>query len=125
MTRNVVDVFNQLTLSEASGYSSFENILENHYNKFKYFYESIRLLTEVEPLSWSPSFQDTTLSIDISFETSTDTNSFYENLSSILETLVYPESKHFTYDANITTGTTVNITIANISIVREDELYEN
>jgi len=38
MRHDMVTIFNQLTSSELADYTLFENILEYHYEKFRYFY---------------------------------------------------------------------------------------
>lgn len=41
MKNDLITIFNQLTSSELADYSLFSNILENHYEKFKYLYSLI------------------------------------------------------------------------------------
>ena len=38
MRHDMITLFNQLTSSELADYTLFENILEYHYEKFRYFY---------------------------------------------------------------------------------------
>ena len=40
--RTVVEVFNQLTHTELADCNTFQNILKNHYNKFKMIYKHIK-----------------------------------------------------------------------------------
>lgn len=123
MTRTAVDVFNQLTLSKASDVTPFESILQDHYSKFKYFYKSIRALTTPIHGEWIPEFEDTKLTISVSFETSTDADNFHKELTSILPELVCSETNHFTYSTKRTDDLSLNITVANTLIAREDEIY--
>lgn len=41
---DIISIFNRLTDNELADYHLFENILDNHYGKFKYFYYIIREL---------------------------------------------------------------------------------
>lgn len=41
MASNLITIFNRLTSSELADYNIFSEILENHYEKFKYFYSLI------------------------------------------------------------------------------------
>lgn len=42
--RTVIEVFNQLTHTELADCNTFQNILNNHYNKFKMIYKHIKHL---------------------------------------------------------------------------------
>ena len=42
--RTVIEVFNQLTHTELADCNTFQNILNNHYNKFKMIYKHMRHL---------------------------------------------------------------------------------
>lgn len=42
--RTVIEVFDQLTHTELADCNTFQNILNNHYNKFKMIYKHIRHL---------------------------------------------------------------------------------
>lgn len=41
MKSNLINIFNRLTSSELADYNIFSEILENHYEKFKYLYSLI------------------------------------------------------------------------------------
>lgn len=41
MKNDLITIFNQLTSSELADYNLFSNIIENHYEKFKYLYSLI------------------------------------------------------------------------------------
>lgn len=41
MKNDLITIFNQLTSSELADYKLFSNIIENHYEKFKYLYSLI------------------------------------------------------------------------------------
>lgn len=42
--RTIIEVFNQLTHTELADCNTFQNILNNHYNKFKMIYKHIKHL---------------------------------------------------------------------------------
>lgn len=70
MIKNRIVVFNRLTDSELADCSMFEELLENHYHKFVYFYEIISesdIIENIETISCKSANRHV-LDIDITLE---------------------------------------------------------
>lgn len=124
MEKTMIEVFSRLTQSELDDYSLFENVLGNHFEKFRYFYWSTagienkitRLITSISCFC-----SDTTLTVQIEFKTERSRKQYMEAIGDYRDR----RSAYFTMNTGVLNGKTLNISIENKTISREGELYEN
>ena len=121
----MVEVFNQLTHNELAGFSLFESLLGDHYEKFRYYYQSTKNI----PKSTTKSVKgiscfcsDDGIVVETAFKTDKGCN---EYLSYLQPFILYPNNDYFRFNAEIRGGKKLNISIENKSISREDEIYED
>lgn len=124
MGKNVVTVFNQLTQSELADYTLFRNVLEHHYEKFKYFYSLMDdyPLNIIQKIVCKDPNRIDRLVINIKFTSGEDRVSFNSKFSErVKENTTY----HATYFRVRLSGegNSLNISIENKSISEEDEIY--
>jgi len=124
MENDMIIIFNQLTKSELSDCSLFENILNYHYEKFKFFYSLIRnlCLKNVEKIICNE--QTDKLLIYIHFKTKPLLNNFNKTLKTELGSNTYIHAKYFTLDV-IKSSNKIDISIMNKNISEEQEIYED
>jgi hypothetical protein len=124
MKQSMVEVFNQLTHDELTGYTSFESILGNHFEKFRHFYYS----TCIVPSNLSESVKNVScfcndggLLVSVEFKTAKSCKAYKECIDSHSDDI----EDHFSFNTEISKSKTLNISIENNGISREGELYED
>jgi hypothetical protein len=125
MAIDMILVFNQFTNQGLADCDLFENILENHYEKFKYFYSIIEdmCLDKVQKIHCEE--QESGLEIYILFKNKKDRDEFvtkFNKYQSKCSKSYYDEyfELGMKNDAN-----TLNISIENKNISKEEDIYEN
>lgn len=121
--KTMVDVFKQLIHSES--HDVFESVITNHYKKFRYFYNTITALDMPASTQFTPSYTDTALYIEIKLDKTVKAADYESTILSTIESLVCVEKELFEYSVSSTGVSSLNISIVNKSITREDEMYEN
>lgn len=122
--KSMVEVFNQLTHHELADFSLFEDLLGNHYEKFRYYYDmtvnvSSELTDTVEGVSCF--CVEAGITIVTVFDTEEHCQEYLNELESDDESF----DEYFSFDVEITGGKTLNISIENKNISGEDEIYED
>lgn len=124
---DVLTLFNQLTHSELADYSIFENVLDNHYEKFKYFYhlmEDIDLIN-IDKIRCSESFIPNALEIRVSFENVKHLNDFNKKFTNITKSFRGYYIKYFIVSSTIDKKS-LYISIENKNnISSEEDIYED
>lgn len=121
---DMITVFNQLTQTELADSSLFEDVMQNHFEKFKYFYAVMQVLSLKLVDKIVCSTATTQLVISINFEKKGDREKFSESFRNSLLDCPSCLNKYFSVNVT-TTGKKLNISIENKSISREDEIYED
>lgn len=118
-----VQMLNQLTRHESTGYHLFDSLLSDHFLKFRLFYELVK------EVSWNKikdvdcdKTSDTSAEFKIEFSKDSHRKTFQENLVSTYEANTY--SKYFSLTVS-SSKKILNISIENKDISREDEIHEN
>lgn len=124
MNNTMIEVFSRLTQPELDDYSLFEDVLGNHFEKFRYFYWSTASIAEKitrNVTSISGFCSDQTLTVEIEFKTEKSRKQYLEAIG------VYEDvrSSFFTMNTEVINSKTLNILIENNTISREGEIYEN
>lgn len=124
MVNDNIVVFSKLTKSELSECSLFEDILDSHYEKFKFFYSLIKnlCLKNVEKIICKE--QTDKLLIFIYFKTKTLLNNFNKSLTTEMTLNKYNYANYFILNID-KEPKTINISIWNKGISEESEIYEN
>lgn len=120
---DMITVFNQLTHSELTDYSLFEEVLDNHYEKYRFFYNIMEPieLDKVKNISCEVPAHETELLITVEFDSQKDLNSFLAIFEARLCDAV---CRYFTVYLE-QDGDVLNISIENKNISREGEIYED
>lgn len=122
----MITVFNQLTQSELTDYSLFENVLDNHFEKYRFFYEVMEpiSLNDVKKICCECPAHGTELLIIVKFNSKKHLDQFIESFRSRLDV-----TNCFLADYFLTTlsrdGNSLNISIENKNISKEGEIYED
>jgi hypothetical protein len=128
--RTMVEVFNQLTHSELVDCSLlfFEDLLGNHFQKFRYYYENISdIPNDVSKTVKAISCSCTNSSILIvtEFKSAKNCSDYREHLEDLMDTSSFLGDKYFSFSTEIKGDKKLNISIENKGISREDEIYED
>jgi len=120
----MIIIFNKLINSDLSDCSIFENILNYHYEKFKFFYSLIKnlCLKNVEKISCQEKIDD--LLILISFKTKPLTTNFSKALQDTINSNDYVYANHFILTINKNSNI-IYISIMNKYVSKENEIYED
>jgi len=123
MLNDIIYVFNQLTRNELADCSLFENIINRHYEKFKYFYYIIDNISLKNILDIKCQEESTKLYIYISFKTKKERDKFFNTFNNEVNSKSSFKYKDY-FIFNVIKGIkNINITIENNNILREELLY--
>jgi len=121
----MISVFNQLTENELADCDLFEDILNLHYEKFKYFYLIIEdiCLGDVQKIECTENTKQ--LIVIIKFDDNKDRDSFRKVMDKYTKNKnsVY-YSKYFSVKIEKESNK-LNISIENKKICREEDIYED
>lgn len=122
MKSDLINIFNRLTSSELADYDLFFEILENHYEKFKYLYSLIEdiNLKKIDQIYCKTS--KTKLRIIIEPQKESYINDIIYNINKNRDN--YTFSEHFNLDL-IESGDRLLIEIKTKNNKKEGELYES
>lgn len=107
---DMIDIFNRLTESELSECELFKDILENHYEKYKYFYWQICDIPfdKVQCIICEPS--ESCILIKIEFKNNKNRDSFKKTMKNNISSFSSDDDENFSLI--ITTGSNeLNISI--------------
>jgi len=122
----MITVFNQLTQSELTDYSLFEDVLDNHFEKYRFFYSVMEFISlkHVKKIYCECPANKRELIIIVKFSGKKHMADFIDEFQHNLE-----NTRTFLRDYFITTlnkdGNCLNISIENKSISRESDIYED
>ena len=122
MKSDLITIFNQLTSSELADYNLFYNIIENHYEKFKYLYSLIDDidLSTVDKINCKD--EDDVLSICIQVDKVKYLNDIVYIINSNKKSYVFAD--YFIVDL-IQDRNKLHMTISVKSGMKEDDIYAN
>lgn len=128
MKSTMVEVFNQLTHNELADYSLFEDVLGNHFEKFRYFYYMTcdipkNISKAINSISCFSSEAGILITIEFSSDTKCDEYKEFLESNSFESNFCYAE--YFKLNTEIKGGRILDVLIENDEIVREDEIYED
>lgn len=123
---DILTLFNQLTHDELADYTKFENVLDNHYEKFKYFYRLMGVvgLDNIQKVRCSDTDDSNTLCIEIEFENKKHLKEFEKSFDDVVKTYKHYYKKYFKVVVE-SNKTTILISIINKKISKEGEIYED
>lgn len=127
-THSMIDTLCQLTLNELPDIVLFENVVGEHFEKFRYFYDSMKVLPlKIKETSTLNACITTDHSIEISidFENSNNRDVY---LVEMLNTMKVSSlhRQYFDFTASAKNKKTLNIVISNkIGMMEEGEMYED
>lgn len=122
MKSDLINIFNRLTSSELADYNLFSEILENHYEKFKYLYSLLEgvNLKKIDDITCNTN--KNTLRVIIEPEEVSYINDIIYKMNKNRNNYTY--SKHFKLDINESNSRLlVEITTKNNK--KEGEMYES
>jgi len=123
MLNDIISVFNQLTRSELADCSLFENIINRHYEKFKYFYSIIDNINLKSIIDIDCQEESTKLNIYISFKTKKERDTFFNIfINKINNRCSFKYKDYFIFNVMRDTKC-INITIENNDIIMEEVIY--
>jgi hypothetical protein len=121
MSNDMVLIFNQLIDKELTDCDLFKDILDLHYEKFKYFYKIIEDmdLSSVQKINCEE--LESLLKIIISFKNKSNRDLFFKDFNSLKDSF---SKDYFTLNIDKDTNK-INITIINNNIYTEEDIYED
>jgi hypothetical protein len=122
MKSDLVNIFNRLTSSELADCDLFSDILENHYEKFKYFYSLIEDINVSKIDRIYCKTNKNTLRIVIEPEDTSYINKIIYSINSNKDD--YTFSKYFNLNL-IESGDCLLVEIETKNNVKEEGIYEN
>jgi len=123
MLNDIISVFNQLTRNELADCSLFENIINRHYEKFKYFYFIIDNISLKNIIDIKCQEESTRLNISISFKTKKERDLFFNIFNNKINNNCNFKYKDYFIFKIIKDTKSINVTIENNDIIVEEVLY--
>ncbi|NNV04707.1 hypothetical protein, partial [Brevibacillus sp. MCWH] len=128
MSKNVIEVFNQLTHNELADYSIFQEVLGNHYEKFKYFY----FITKNFPDKVTNKIKRITclcerncLKIIVKFSDNKSPKNYCEIFNDNVGTDMYEFKDYFIVNVEKNDDNSVLIVIHCDKVLQEEDIYED
>lgn len=122
--KDMISVVNRLTLNGVADCNLFDDVMENHFEKYRYFYDLLSDVdySQITSLSCSCGEDQQSISIEVDFDKKAHRDKFEKAFNKkIVKSSVF-QSTYFA--ATCADGKkTLNISIENKTISGEDEIY--
>lgn len=119
---DMITIFNQLTSTELADYTLFDNLLELHFEKFRYFYSTIKYLDLDNISEITCTDTDDSLTFNIRPKKNKYVNDVENLLISEANKYAYHYAKHFKIDIS-STNSMIIFKISHKKIRKEREIY--
>ena len=122
--KDMVTVINELTNSETPEESKFEHVIDHHFEKFRYFHYLLKCdgFEDVQSMECTCAEDHQSLSVDLLFEKKQQRDNFREAFETRVNESETFQSQYFIVVLTPTKNS-LNISIENKKISREDEIY--
>lgn len=130
MSFSMVEVFNQLTRKELAdcNFSTVEELLGSHYEKFKLFYKGCKSVPKeiYKSMKYVSCYSsDEGILIELEFKSKKNCQLYREKMESSLLSEEYCTEGYIKSSIEFIDSKKINISIENNNISGEDEIYEN
>lgn len=118
--KDMITLFNQLTSRKLADYNLFAQIVDNHYEKFKYLYYMISKLDFGKIDTIICDMSDSVIHVDITAKDNKYINTIIYTINN--RKLSYKKAEFFLLDIS-EKGGTLTLSIGMVDDIREGELY--